>query len=38
MLVLLAFTAYAPTLKLGFMWDDHVMIENNPHLRILVLA
>ena len=38
MLVLLAFAAYAPTLKLGFMWDDHVMIENNPHLGVLVPA
>jgi hypothetical protein len=31
--VLLAFTAYAPTFKLGFLWDDHVMIESNPGLR-----
>jgi len=33
MLVVLAFAAYGPTLKLGFFWDDHVMIEANPHLR-----
>ena len=29
----LAFTAYAPTLKVGFLWDDHVIIENNPWIR-----
>jgi hypothetical protein len=33
MLVLLAFAAYSPTLQLGFLWDDHAMIETNPHLR-----
>jgi len=32
MIVLLALAAYAPTLSMGFLWDDHVMIENNPHL------
>lgn len=30
---LLTFTAYFPTLKVGFLWDDHVLIENNIHLR-----
>jgi len=29
----LAFTAYAPTLKVGFLWDDHVIIEHNPWIR-----
>jgi len=38
MLVLLTFAAYGPTLKLGFMWDDHVMIESNSHLRQWSLA
>jgi len=32
-ILLLALTAYWPTLKLGFFWDDHVMIEANPALR-----
>jgi tetratricopeptide (TPR) repeat protein len=29
----LALVAYWPTLRLGFLWDDHVMIEGNPALR-----
>jgi hypothetical protein len=29
----LALVAYGPTLRLGFFWDDHVMIETNPALR-----
>ena len=33
MLAILALSAYQPTLHLGFLWDDHVMIEANPHLR-----
>jgi protein O-mannosyl-transferase len=33
MILLMAVVAYAPVLKLGFFWDDHVMIERNPHLR-----
>ncbi len=32
-IAVLAFTAFAPTLRLGFLWDDHVMIENNPHIQ-----
>lgn len=32
-IAVLAFTAYAPILKVGFLWDDHVMIEANPWLR-----
>ncbi|MBI3291610.1 MAG: tetratricopeptide repeat protein [Elusimicrobia bacterium] len=33
MVIVLASLAYVPTLRLGFLWDDHVMIESNPHLR-----
>jgi hypothetical protein len=33
MIAMLAITAYLPTLKTGFMWDDHVMIEINPFIR-----
>jgi protein O-mannosyl-transferase len=33
MIAVLAVTAYAPTLKMGFLWDDHVMIEANPAIR-----
>lgn len=33
MVAVLAVTAFIPTLKTGFMWDDHVMIEANPALR-----
>jgi len=29
----LALVAYWPTLRVGFLWDDHVMIESNPALR-----
>lgn len=32
-IAVLALTAYAPTLRTGFLWDDHVMIETNPALR-----
>jgi tetratricopeptide (TPR) repeat protein len=32
-IVVLAFTAYWPTLKVGFLWDDHVMIEGNASIR-----
>jgi protein O-mannosyl-transferase len=32
-ILLLAFTAYFPILKLPFLWDDHTMIEANAHLR-----
>jgi len=28
----MAFVAYFPVLRVGFIWDDHVMIENNPRL------
>lgn len=31
-IILLSLVAYAPTLTVGFMWDDHVMIEGNPRL------
>jgi hypothetical protein len=30
---ILAIAAYAPTLKVGFLWDDHVIIEHNPWIR-----
>src|SRR5438552_2382581 len=32
-IVTLALVAYGPTLRMGFLWDDHVMIEANPALR-----
>jgi len=32
-ILVLALSAYWPTLRLGFLWDDHVMIESNPALR-----
>jgi hypothetical protein len=32
-IVALALTAFWPTLRMGFLWDDHVMIEINPTLR-----
>jgi tetratricopeptide (TPR) repeat protein len=32
-ILVLALVAYWPTLRLGFLWDDHVMIESNPVLR-----
>ena len=32
-IVVLALSAYWPTLRMGFLWDDHVMIEANPSLR-----
>lgn len=33
MIAILGFVAYAPTLRVGFIWDDHVMIVHNPHLQ-----
>ncbi|OGR89999.1 MAG: hypothetical protein A2992_00400 [Elusimicrobia bacterium RIFCSPLOWO2_01_FULL_59_12] len=33
MIAMLAITAYAPTLKTGFLWDDHITIEANPWIR-----
>jgi hypothetical protein len=33
MVVVLAFAAYAPTLTVGFIWDDHIIIEHNPWIR-----
>ncbi len=32
-LVVLGISAFWPTLRTGFMWDDHVMIENNPQMQ-----
>jgi hypothetical protein len=32
-IAVLALTAYYPTLKMGFLWDDHVMIEQNQRLH-----
>src|SRR6185437_13958278 len=32
-LVLLGLVAYAPVLKVPFIWDDHTMIETNPRIR-----
>lgn len=33
LMLLLAFVAFGPTLKVGFMWDDHEMIERNPAIQ-----
>src|SRR5262245_44048012 len=33
LLVLLGFLAYGPTLRVGFLYDDHILIESNPALR-----
>jgi hypothetical protein len=38
MVVILALTAFIPTVKTGFMWDDHVMIEANPYIRVWSLS
>lgn len=32
-LCLLGLVAYHPVLKLGFLWDDHVLIEANSYIR-----
>lgn len=32
-IAVLAFAAFAPVLKLGFIWDDHVIIETNASIR-----
>jgi tetratricopeptide (TPR) repeat protein len=32
-LFLIGFVSYAPVLKTGFLWDDHVLIESNPYIR-----
>ncbi len=31
-MVLLVLAAFGPTLRVGFLWDDHEMIEKNPHI------
>ena len=31
-LIVLGFAAYGPTLKVGFLWDDHVIIRNNRYI------
>lgn len=33
-ILLAAFLAFGLTLKVGFMWDDHRMIEQNPRLSL----
>jgi len=33
LIVLGAFLSFAPTLQVGFMWDDHEMIEKNSHVH-----
>ncbi len=38
MIVLLAWVAYAPVLQVGFLWDDPVLIEQNPYIRSWSLA
>ena len=32
LLALLGFLSFGATLTLGFMWDDHEMIEKNAHI------
>ncbi len=32
LIVLFGFISFAPTLRVGFLWDDHEMIEKNPHI------
>ncbi len=36
-IVLLAVIAFWPTLKVGFMWDDHEMIEKNPTIQSVTI-
>jgi len=33
LIALAGFAAFAPTLKVGFLWDDHVMIETNKGIQ-----
>jgi len=33
-ILLAAFLAFGLTLRVGFMWDDHQMIEQNPRLEV----
>lgn len=33
LIALLGIISFSPTLKTGFLWDDHEMIEKNPHIR-----
>ena len=33
-ILLAAFLAFGQTLRVGFMWDDHRMIEQNPHIAL----
>jgi hypothetical protein len=32
-LVALVVAVYAPTLRYGFVWDDHEQVVDNPHIR-----
>ena len=34
LILLAALLAFGLTLKVGFMWDDHRMIEENPHMQL----
>src|SRR5262245_54598983 len=36
-LVLAGLLTFGSTLRVGFLWDDHEMIENNPHISPLNL-
>src|SRR5437762_191118 len=36
-ILLLGILAFLPTLRLGFFWDDHEMIERNPLIRTISL-
>lgn len=34
-IILFGVIAFAATLKLGFLWDDHQMIEQNPYIKTI---
>jgi tetratricopeptide (TPR) repeat protein len=36
--VALGFLSFAPTLRVGFIWDDHEMIEKNPYITSITVA
>jgi hypothetical protein len=33
LIILFGILSFGPTLKVGFLWDDHEMIENNIHIQ-----
>ncbi|MCB4755691.1 MAG: tetratricopeptide repeat protein [Elusimicrobia bacterium] len=36
-LTLFGFLSFGPALRVGFLWDDHEMIENNQHIKKLTV-